>query len=108
MHRILIVEDDESTRSLMSSFLMTAGYEVAAVEDGKKGIIKLRTYRADILLLDLMMPEMDGFALLKELKSEEFLDFIKADFGLSNMIKLATHHPKLAVRQLFNLVKGKK
>ena len=43
--------------------------------------------------------------IIKELKSEEFLDFIKADFGLSNMIKLATHHPKLAVRQLFNLVK---
>ena len=45
--------------------------------------------------------------IIKELRPEEFLDFIKADFGLSNMIKLATHHPKLAVRQLFNLVKGK-
>jgi len=45
--------------------------------------------------------------IIKELKSEEFLDFIKADFGLSNMIKLAANHPKLAVRQLFNLVKGK-
>jgi len=46
--------------------------------------------------------------IIKELKSEEFIDFIKADFGLSNMIKLATHHPKLAVRQLFNLVKWKR
>jgi len=46
--------------------------------------------------------------IIKELRPEEFIDFIKADFGLSNMIKLATHHPKLAVRQLFNLVKGKK
>ena len=46
--------------------------------------------------------------IIKELKIEEFLDFIKADFGLSNMLKLATHHPKLAVRQLFNMVKGKK
>ena len=45
--------------------------------------------------------------IIKELSAEEFIDFIKADFGLSNMIKLATHHPKLAVRQLFNLVKGK-
>jgi digeranylgeranylglycerophospholipid reductase len=44
--------------------------------------------------------------IIKELKSEEFLDFIKADFGLSNMLKLATRHPKLAVRQLFGLVKG--
>ncbi|MDH3311969.1 MAG: NAD(P)/FAD-dependent oxidoreductase [Nitrosopumilus sp.] len=46
--------------------------------------------------------------IIKELKPEEFIDFIKAEFGLSNMIKLATHHPKLAVRQIFNLVKGKK
>ena len=45
--------------------------------------------------------------IIKELSSEEFIDFIKADFGLSNMIKLATHHPKLAVRQLFSLVKRK-
>ena len=45
--------------------------------------------------------------IIKELTPEEFLDFIKADFGLSNMIKLAAHHPKLAVRQLFNLVKSK-
>jgi digeranylgeranylglycerophospholipid reductase len=42
--------------------------------------------------------------IIKELSSEEFLDFIKADFGLANMVKLATHHPKIAVRQLFNLV----
>jgi digeranylgeranylglycerophospholipid reductase len=44
--------------------------------------------------------------IIKELTAEEFLNFIKADFGLSNMLKLATHHPKLAVRQLFGLVKG--
>ncbi|MDH3276916.1 MAG: NAD(P)/FAD-dependent oxidoreductase [Nitrosopumilus sp.] len=44
--------------------------------------------------------------IIKELRPDEFLDFIKADFGLSNMLKLATHHPKLAVRQLFGLVKG--
>jgi len=43
---------------------------------------------------------------IKELSPDEFLDFIKADFGLASIIKLATHHPKLAVRQLFNIVKG--
>lgn len=45
--------------------------------------------------------------IIKELKPEEFIDFIKAEFGLTNMIRLATHHPKLAVRQLFNIVKGR-
>ena len=46
--------------------------------------------------------------IISELTSDEFIDFIKADFGLSNMVKLAAHHPKLAVRQLFNIVKGSK
>ena len=43
--------------------------------------------------------------IIKELKPDEFLDFIKAEFGLSNMVKLATKHPKMIVRQLFGLVK---
>ena len=46
--------------------------------------------------------------IISELTPDEFIDFIKADFGLSNMVKLAAHHPKLAVRQLFNIVKGSK
>ncbi len=44
--------------------------------------------------------------IIGELNANEFIDFIKADFGLSNMVKMATRHPKLAVRQLFNMVKG--
>ena len=44
--------------------------------------------------------------IIKELKPEEFLDFIKADFSISSMLKLATHHPKLVVRQLFGIIKG--
>ena len=43
--------------------------------------------------------------IIKELKPVEFLDFIKADFSLVNMLKLATNHPKLAVRQLMGIVK---
>ena len=46
-----------------------------------------------------------GLDIIKELKPDEFLDFIKAEFGLSNMVKLATKHPKMIVRQLFGLVK---
>ena len=44
--------------------------------------------------------------IINELSIDEFLDFIKADFGYASIIKLAVNHPKLAVRQLFNLVKG--
>ena len=43
---------------------------------------------------------------ISELSPDEFLDFIRADFGISKIVRLATHHPKLAVRQLFSIVKG--
>lgn len=44
--------------------------------------------------------------IIRELSIDEFLDFIKADFGLASIVKMAVSHPKLAVRQLFNIVKG--
>ena len=44
--------------------------------------------------------------IINELTADEFLDFIRADFGVSKIVKLATHHPKMIVRQLFNIVKG--
>ena len=48
----------------------------------------------------------DELNIINELSADEFLDFIRADFGVSKMLKLATHHPKMIVRQLFNMVKG--
>ena len=44
--------------------------------------------------------------MISNLTADEFLDFIRADFTVSKIVKLATHHPMLAVRQLFNIVKG--
>ena len=44
--------------------------------------------------------------IISNLTADEFLDFVRADFTVSKMVKLATHHPMLAVRQLFNIIKG--
>ena len=46
--------------------------------------------------------------IINELSTEEFLDFVKADFGMSNVIRIAAHHPKLAIRQLFDMIKNVK
>jgi digeranylgeranylglycerophospholipid reductase len=46
--------------------------------------------------------------IIKELTPDEFIDFIKADFGLANIVRLASHHPKMIVRQLFDIVRGTK
>jgi len=57
--------------------------------------------------LNLTDDEWDKeITIISELTTDEFLDFVRADFTISKIIKLATHHPKLAVRQLFNIVRG--
>ena len=57
--------------------------------------------------LTLTDKELDKeIEIINELSAEEFLDFIKADFSISSMINLATNHPKLAVRQLFAMIKN--
>jgi len=43
---------------------------------------------------------------ISNLSADEFLDFVRADFTVSKMVKLATHHPMLAVRLFFNIIKG--
>jgi len=44
--------------------------------------------------------------IISNLTADEFLDFVRADFTISKIVKIATHHPMLAVRQFFNIVKG--
>jgi digeranylgeranylglycerophospholipid reductase len=57
--------------------------------------------------LNLTDKEWDEeIGIIKELSAEEFVDFVKADFSMENLVKLATRHPKLAVRQLFDMVKS--
>ncbi len=58
---ILIVDDDTSMRMLMSASLQQAGYEVAEAENGKLALEQFNTLHPDAVLLDVMMPELDGF-----------------------------------------------
>lgn len=67
--RILIVDDNESNRDMLSRRLMHEGYEVCMAPNGQEALISLKTAAVDLILLDVMMPEMDGYDMLKELKA---------------------------------------
>jgi signal transduction histidine kinase/CheY-like chemotaxis protein/methyl-accepting chemotaxis protein len=58
---VLIVEDDETTRNMMNSLMKKNGCEVISAENGKVGLECLKTHKPELILLDLMMPEMNGF-----------------------------------------------
>ena len=61
-HRILIVEDDDDSRTLLGHLLTVHGYQIALARNGLEGIHAARECRPDLILLDLQMPVMDGFA----------------------------------------------
>jgi len=69
LEKILVVEDDSSIRTLLRTHLERAGYEVATAEDGLAGLERVRSNPPDLVLLDVMMPRMDGSEVCRQLRA---------------------------------------
>ena len=65
--KILIIDDEELIRSVIKEYCDNSGYETDEASSGKEGLKKLLNNDYDLMVLDIMMPEMDGFSMLKEL-----------------------------------------
>ncbi|MDO8470953.1 MAG: response regulator [bacterium] len=73
MATILLVEDDEFIRSLLGDKFRSLGYKVQEAKDGKEGVEKAKKEKPDAIVMDLMMPVMDGFEALKQIKEDKDL-----------------------------------
>jgi PAS domain S-box-containing protein len=73
---VLIIDDDADARDLLSRTLIKEGYRVAAAPDGPTGLSLAASLEPDLITLDVMMPGMDGWAVLKELKVDPELQHI--------------------------------
>lgn len=67
--KVLIIDDDPKSVELFSTFLSSEGYEVLKAYGGKEGIDKAFHYRPDLILLDLLMPEISGFDIIEKLRT---------------------------------------
>lgn len=67
MKRILVIEDDEQYRLMLTRMLQRAGYEVAAAPDGEEGIRLFRLQPADLVISDIFMPGKEGMETIREL-----------------------------------------
>ena len=73
---VLIVEDDRNIAELLQLYLEKEGYAVITAEDGGKGLEKFRTIKPDLVLLDVMMPVMDGWSVCKAIRAESQVPII--------------------------------
>ena len=69
--RILIVDDEEDLRKMLKFRLEAVGYDVAEAGDGQDGLDKARSSKPDLIILDLMLPKIDGFKVCRMLKFDE-------------------------------------
>ena len=69
-YRILLVEDEENLQNTIQLNLELEGYDVLAVNTGTKAVSEFKKYNFDLIVLDVMLPEMDGFTVCEEIRKE--------------------------------------
>ena len=68
--KVLVVDDEEYIQHILNFSFGAEGYEVVTAADGEEGIRKARSEKPDIIVLDIMMPKMDGYEACKRLKAD--------------------------------------
>ena len=76
MSKVLIIEDDPPYRKIYKRKFEVSGYTVEVAEDGVEGIEKMRSFKPDVVFVDLMMPKMDGFQVIDTAKADPELKAI--------------------------------
>lgn len=86
MPSVLVVDDEEQIRQLIRETLEQAGYEVQEARDGNEGLERYRTQPADLVIMDILMPDQDGLESIMTLRREFPASRIIAMTGGSDMI----------------------
>ena len=73
--KILVVDDDPDILDAVTMILESQGYQVVTAQNGLQGLAKIEAEEPDLMILDLLMPKMDGFALFKELQDPKWLKY---------------------------------
>jgi len=73
--KILLVDDDSDIREALTMVLESRGYQVVTAQDGIEGLACLKAEKPDLMILDLLMPNMDGFGVMKELRDPRWAEY---------------------------------
>jgi len=102
MAKVLIIDDDQTMQALYQRVFLLEGFEVKVAEGGVVGLQKAASFSPDIILLDMMMPVVNGLEVLEKLKSNDALKGIPV-IVMSNYSELdiTTHAMQLGANQYF-------
>ena len=75
-YKILIADDEAEIRNMLKLYLEQEGYEVFEAEDGESGLSQLKLYKPDLIVLDIMMPKIDGYHVLQKLRQESNIQVV--------------------------------
>lgn len=89
MSRILIIEDEQSIAELERDYLEISGYEVDIENSGDKGLQLALSTEYDLIILDLMLPKMDGFEICRRVRSEKDIPILMVSAKRKTSIKSA-------------------
>lgn len=91
MSKLLLIEDDPFIREMYISKMEQEGYEVLVSEDGESAFKTIKSEKPDLILLDIVLPKMDGFTLLRKIKEDKDVKdlpvIILSNLGHKNDIK---------------------
>jgi len=102
---ILIVEDEKPLKLALSKKLRLNGFKVFEAGNGEEGLQMLAKNKIDLILLDIIMPVMDGIEMLKEMKKKKKYDIIKIII-LTNLTEYTSDHEVLKKHQKNYLIKS--
>ena len=71
--KILIIEDEEILLNLLQKKLTNEGYDISIARDGEEGLLKMKEIKPNLILLDIIMPRLDGFGVLEKIIKDEEL-----------------------------------
>lgn len=80
MNKILVIEDEPETRNMFVEALTEEGYKTMGAENGRIGLEKAQKYLPDVVICDLIMPELDGYQVLKALRKNSATALIPCIF----------------------------
>ena len=112
--KILVVDDEELIRNVIREYLVMENYQVDEASDGKEAITKASTTDYNLIIMDIMMPKMDGYQACKEIKkikdvpfimlsarSEEYDKLIGFDLGIDDYVTKPFSPKELIIRLRF-------